>query len=486
MSFDQKQLDKLALMRERGVNPYPHGITGSLDYPAHVVNNCTLMQNNPDRPEYGDVVFTLQGRIRSKRGMGNIGFADLQGPIGGPTPNRVQIMVQKNNLTPDEFWVWKKLDVGDQVQVTGTCRITKAGEPSLNVTRLTLGAKCVSGLPDRQKGLTSVEARARHRYLDLMVNDSTREVFLTRSKALYFIREFMCEMGFDEVETPMLHPILGGADARPFTTHHNALGTDFYLRIAPELYLKRLVVGGFNRVYEINRCFRNEGISTKHNPEFTSMEWYYAWATLEDMYTMIQDLIEYLQVRFGFEVFGSTTDIRNGFPRRTMQSLIEEHSPVKDATDVDELEHYWHEDVGPLSMGAWWEEYFDRYVEKKLVTPTFVTRYPTDISPLARQCDDDPRFTDRFELFVQGMELANGFCELNDPVEQAARFNAQLEDLHLRGVDRGVFDENYINALSYGMPPTVGAGLGIDRLIMLITGCKTIRDTLLFPTLRPL
>ncbi len=487
--FDQKRLEKLAALREAGVNPYPNGL-GVEHTTADVL--AAAGDRDAEALEADEASFTLAGRLRFKREMGKAGFAKIQDGAG-----LLQLYVRRDDVGEEPFsQIWKKLDLGDQVWATGRLMRTRAGEVTLKVTGIHLYAKCIQSLPDKHHGFTDGEQRQRMRYVDLFMNDDTRETFRRRSLIVRGVRRFFEERGFLEVETPMLQVIPGGATARPFITHHNALGMDLYLRVAPELYLKRLVVGGLERVFEINRNFRNEGISLKHNPEFTMLEFYWAHAT----YTQLMDLTEALISRVAEEVTGAPVvsyqgreiDFGAGWRRARMDELIAERAGIADPWDVDACRARWladhpaaDADALPKTPGKWFEWLFDEYVEPHLVNPTFVTHYPTEISPLSRRSDDEPRVTDRFELFINGWEVANGFSELNDPVDQAARFEAQAR-AKAEGDDEAMFfDADYINALTYGMPPTAGEGIGIDRLVMLLTDQSSIREVILFPTLRP-
>jgi lysyl-tRNA synthetase class 2 len=484
--FDPQRLEKLALLREMGIPPYPNGLE---------VKNALadVVAAGGDRDgedlDSDDTEFTVAGRLRFKNEMGKAGFARLQDQSGP-----LQIYVRKNDLGEDAFATWKKLDLGDWVWVQGTMMRTRTGELTLKATSLRLYAKCIESLPDKHHGFTDPEARQRMRYLDLVMNDSTRDTFLARSRIVREIRTFFDSRGYTEVETPMMQVIPGGAAARPFVTHHNALDLELYLRVAPELYLKRLVVGGIERVYEINRNFRNEGLSTQHNPEFTMLEFYCAHATYLDLMDLTEELVSGLAE----SVTGSKTvaygelelDFSSPWRRARMEDLVAEAAGVDDPWDVEALQAAWRarnpdaEDL-PDTPGGLFELWFDACVEPNLVDPTFVTHFPTEISPLSRKNDADPRVVDRFELFVAGREIANAFSELNDPVDQAARFAAQAEAKAAGDDEAMFFDADYVKALSYGMPPTAGEGIGIDRLVMLLTNQQSIRDVILFPTLRP-
>jgi lysyl-tRNA synthetase class 2 len=410
----------------------------------------------------------------------------------------MQFVVQRDNLAEGLYQKFKQWDIGDIIGGSGTIFRTQKGELSVKPTELRLLTKSLRPLPEKFHGLTDTETRYRQRYVDLIMNEDSKQVFKTRSKIIRFIRDFMEAPGreFLEVETPMMHPIPGGATARPFITHHNALDLQMYLRIAPELYLKRLVVGGLDRVYEINRSFRNEGISTRHNPEFTMLEFYWAYANYNDLMDLTETMLRELAV----EVSGSTTvvyeeqsiDFGAAFDRMSVEESVRKFNP--ELADAD----LW--DAATLKSAcvdrdihidqSWGEgkiliELFEATVESKLNNPTFITAYPTEVSPLSRRNDENPHVTDRFELFISGREIANGFSELNDPEDQAARFMEQVSHKDAGDMEAMHFDADYIRALEYGMPPTAGEGIGIDRLVMLFTDSASIRDVLLFPYMRP-
>ncbi len=433
---------------------------------------------------------TLAGRLLAKRVMGKAAFAQIQDVSG-----RVQLFLQSTTLGTayDAFKGW---DVGDIIGASGSLMRTRTGELSVKVDHLRLLTKSLRPLPDKWHGLADVEQRYRQRYVDLIVTPESREVFLKRSKIISAIRRWLDERRFLEVETPMMHYLVGGATAKPFATHHNALDLDLYLRVAPELYLKRLVVGGFERVYEINRNFRNEGVSTRHNPEFTMLELYEAYAT----YEQIMDLTESLIRDVATGSLGQTTlpwdgndiDLQPRFRRWKLEEAVRERNPhitQADCRDREALARHCEVLGIAVKPGHGWGklllEIFEKTVESDLIQPTFITHYPVEVSPLARESDDEPGITDRFELFAGGKELANGFSELNDPEDQAARFRSQVEAKDGGDDEAMHFDADYIRALEVGLPPTGGLGVGIDRLVMLFTDSASIRDVLLFPYMRP-
>lgn len=433
---------------------------------------------------------SLAGRMLAKRVMGKAAFAQLQ-DVGG----RIQLFLQSTTLgaTYDAFKTW---DVGDIVAVEGTLMRTKTGELSVKAETLRLLTKSLRPLPDKWHGLADVEQRYRQRYVDLVVTPEAREVFVKRSRIIAAIRRWLDARRFLEVETPMMHYIAGGAAARPFVTHHNALDLELYLRVAPELYLKRLVVGGFERVYEINRNFRNEGVSTRHNPEFTMLELYEAYVAYEEVMDLTEGLIrDVAQETLGTTALqweGNAIDLGPAFRRWKLEEAVRELNPAITAADCRDREvlarHCAALKVPVRPSWGWGKlllEIFEKTVEGGLVQPTFITHYPVEVSPLARESDTEPGITDRFELFVGGREIANGFSELNDPEDQAARFRAQLE-AKAGGDDEAMhYDADYIRALEVGLPPTGGLGVGIDRLVMLFTDSASIRDVLLFPYMRP-
>ena len=432
---------------------------------------------------------SIAGRIILKRVMGNASFATLRDSSGD-----IQIYVTKNNVEQSVYEDFKTWDLGDIVGVSGSLFRTKTDELTIDVWDLEMITKSLRPMPEKFKGLTDIEARYRQRYLDLMTNTATKEVFIKRTKIIDSMRKKMNEVGYLEVETPMMHPLAGGAVARPFVTQHNALGQDLYLRIAPELYLKRLLVGGFEKVFEINRSFRNEGLSTKHNPEFTMMEWYQAYASMQDQMDLTRDIILNAASAASCESIIKWDDVDinlDNFTQSTLTSLVLDHNKElseDDLTDKHKLSDFLKNKKVKVEknwgVGRMILEIFEETVESKLIDPTFVTEYPVEVSPLSRRSEENPDFADRFELFIGGKEFANGFCELNDPDDQASRFEDQVAAKDSGDKEAMDYDHDYITALEHGMPPAVGVGLGVDRLVMLLTNQSSIRDVLLFPQLK--
>ncbi len=482
----QQRREKLAALRKEG-NPFPNdfrrdALAGELlDQYADDVQG---LQNRTIRVK-------VAGRLMSRRVMGKAGFAHIE-DAGG----RLQLFLQRDNL-PENVYneEFKKYDIGDIVAAEGELFHTRTGELTVRVDRIRLLTKALRPLPEKFHGLTDAELRYRQRYVDLIMNQRTRSVFRTRAAIIQCIREFMVERSFLEVETPMMHPIPGGAVARPFRTHHNALDKDFFLRIAPELYLKRLVVGGFERVFEINRNFRNEGMSTKHNPEFTMMELYQAYADYQDLARMTEALMrrvcQAVTGETGIEYQGNRVDFSQPFQRFTLLESITHFNPDISADqliDMDaatRLAKSMNIEIKPgYGIGRIQMEIFEKRVEEKLISPTFITGYPVEVSPLSRRCDEQPELSDRFEFFVAGKEIANGFSELNDAEDQAERFRRQVEEMEAGDQEAMHYDADYIRALEYGMPPTAGEGIGIDRLVMILTDSPSIRDVVLFPHMR--
>jgi lysyl-tRNA synthetase, class II len=432
----------------------------------------------------------VAGRIMTRRIMGKASFTHIQDMAG-----RIQLYVARDSLPEGVYKGFKGWDLGDIVGAEGVVFKTKTGELSVKVDRLILLTKALRPLPDKYHGLVDQEQRFRQRYLDLLVNEKSRRIFQIRSQCITAIREFLNGMGYTEVETPMMHPLIGGAAAKPFTTHHNAMDMELYLRIAPELYLKRLVVGGFEKVYEINRNFRNEGISTRHNPEFTMIEFYQAYATYEDMMNITEAMFKHIaeSVLKTTQVIyqGLTLEFGKPFVRIPLKASILQYDTSVAAEQLDDIESArtlakqkgieCHPNWG---LGKIQMELFEVCVEAHLKQPTFITEFPAEVSPLARKNDNDPFITDRFELYIAGQEIANAFSELNDPEDQAERFQQQLEAKAAGEEETMSFDEDYITALEHGLPPTAGEGIGIDRLVMLLTDSPSIRDVILFPLLR--
>jgi len=433
----------------------------------------------------------LAGRLMSRRIMGKASFAHVQDMSG-----RMQLFVQREGVGEAAYDEFKRFDIGDIVGAEGVLFKTKTGELSVKVDGLRLLAKALRPLPEKYHGLSDQELRYRQRYVDLIMNEATRRTFLIRSRTIDFIRRYLVGRGFLEVETPMMQAIPGGATARPFVTHHHALDMQLFLRIAPELYLKRLIVGGFERVFEINRNFRNEGLSTRHNPEFTMLEFYEAYADYRELMNLTEDMLRSLtQELLGtteVQYQGERYDFGKPFARMTVKESILHFNRDFPATALDTLESARRvaETLRiPLKpsygLGKVQIEIFEKTVENKLKDPTFITAYPTEVSPLARRSDEDPFVTDRFEFFVGGREIANGFSELNDAEDQAERFRKQVQEKEAGDEEAMHFDADYIRALEHGMPPTAGEGIGIDRLVMLLTDSPSIRDVILFPHMRP-
>lgn len=483
----QQRIKKLELLREAGVAPY-----GSrFEVKDRAGQLLTLHGEKPKETlEQEKVSCTLAGRVVALRRFGKAGFAVLQ-----DGSDRLQVYLKKDLLSEQAYTIVEQLDLGDWIGVTGTLFRTKTNEFTVEVHHLTFLSKALRPLPEKWHGLTDVETRYRQRYVDLIANPQVHQIFSTRSRIIAGIRTFLIERGFLEVETPMMHPIPGGAAAKPFITHHNALGTELYLRIAPELYLKRLIVGGFPRVFEINRNFRNEGISTIHNPEFTMLEFYVSYADYHDLIALTEELVSSLAQ----QILGTTTiqyqgkDIVLTPPWRRWSY----HQAIREVNNLDPSVLHDREKalaaaqrlnvpVDPkASLFTIVNGIFEETVEPHLQQPTFITDYPIEISPLARRKDADPSLTDRFELYIAGREIANAFSELNDPLDQRERFESQAAQHAAGDEEAHLVDEDFLRALEFGMPPTAGEGIGIDRLIMLFTDQASIRDVVLFPQLRP-
>ncbi len=486
--YRDQRIQKAEDMRQKGLAPYPNDVS-----PKNLAKVLFEEYDSKSLEELEKVeeVFSLAGRVMAVRSFGKAAFVQLQDRSG-----RFQIFIQKTSISESEFEVFKTLDIGDFIFVSGRLFRTKTNELTLKADQFRIIVKSLRALPEKWHGLTDVETRYRQRYVDLMVNEEVKNTFVTRSKVIQFIRQFFVARDFLEVETPMMHPIAGGAAARPFVTHHNTLDVQLFLRIAPELYLKRLVVGGLERVFEINRNFRNEGISIQHNPEFTMIEFYQAYATYKDLIELSEELlngvVQELLGKEEIEYQGSAISFKKPFRQIKFLDSLKEIGEVSDEVIqsreaavalANKLQiKLKYEDEQHLAILT---EIFDKLVQPKLIQPTFITHYPTAISPLSRKNDNEPEFVDRFELFIYGRELANAFSELNDPIDQKERFMKQVECRDKGDDEAMLLDEDFIRALEYGMPPTAGQGIGIDRLVMLLTNQASIRDVILFPQLRP-
>ena len=479
----QIRRDKLAALQQEGRDPFVQ---------TRFRRTAWSQEIKDDYARFEEQQVSVAGRILSKRGMGKAIFCHIKDDRG-----QIQLYIRSDAVTPTEFADFRKYDIGDIIGVSGYVFTTKTGEISVHVQSVTLLSKSLRPLPEKFHGMTNTELKYRQRYVDLIMSDESRRNFEIRSKFVSYVRRFLDARGYMEVETPVLNTISGGATARPFITHHNTLDMDMYLRIATELNLKRLIVGGIERVYEIGRIFRNEGMDTRHNPEFTTVELYESYADFNDMMDLFEALLsgaaKEILGTYEVEWLGNTVDLSPGFKRMTMAEAVKEYVGVdfmaitSDAeavaaakaagVDMDKVEATW---------GHALYECFDQKVEEKLIQPTFITMHPVDVSPLAKRSPKDPRLTERFELFICSSEMGNAFSELNDPIDQKQRFQKQME-LRAKGDDEaGMMDDDFINALEYGMPPTGGLGIGIDRCVMLLTGANSIRDVILFPTMKPL
>lgn len=479
------RVKKLEELKEMGVNPYPASCKRThKSYELHEIYSS--IENGTITSD----IVSVAGRVMSIRNSGM--FIDLHDDSG-----KMQIYTDLKNISEENSKILEKLDVADFISVTGIIRRTPRGELTVNLAEINIISKALQPLPDKYHGLSDTETRYRHRYIDLIANAESREILLNRSRIITTMRNILVDNGFLEVETPMLHPIAGGAIAKPFVTHHNALDTDLYLRIAPELYLKKLIVGGLSeKIFEINRCFRNEGISTRHNPEFTSLELYQAYADYNDMIAIAELVIKGLchaicaseNVTFG----DKTIDFSGKWQRRSMIDLIKDHTSINflDISTPEEARRLAKSigvDTKPTdSWGKIVEAVFGEKVEHHLIQPIHVTDLPTDISPLSKAREDEPRLTERFETYINGWEMANGFSELNDPIEQRARFADQMQSRDQGDDEAHEMDHDFLAALEYAMPPTGGLGIGIDRLTMILTNSHSIREVIAFPTLKPI
>lgn len=479
----QIRRDKLAALQQEGRDPFTK---------TKFTRTAWSEEIKADYDAFADKTISVAGRIMSKRGMGKAIFCHIKDDRG-----QIQLYIRADAVSAQEFADFRKYDIGDIIGVSGYVFKTKTEEISVHVQSVELLSKSLRPLPEKFHGMTNTELKYRQRYVDLIVNDDSRRNFVIRSKFVSYVRRFLDNRGYMEVETPVLNTISGGATARPFITHHNTLDIDMYLRIATELNLKRLIVGGIERVYEIGRIFRNEGMDTKHNPEFTTVELYESYADFNDMMDLFEDLLSgaAMEILGTYDVQwqGQNISLAPGFKRMTMAEAVKEYLGVdfmaiesdEEAVAAAKAVGVDMEKVEP-TWGHALYECFDQKIEEKLIQPTFITMHPVDVSPLAKRSPKFPRLTERFELFICASEMGNAFSELNDPIDQKQRFQKQVE-MRAKGDDEaGMMDEDYINALEYGMPPTGGLGIGIDRCVMLLTGCSSIRDVILFPTMKPM
>jgi lysyl-tRNA synthetase class 2 len=482
----QKRRDKFDELRQSNVQLFPNDFNLS-----HTIDQIhDFIERQPEAIKDDSPVFSVAGRVMAINRFGKAAFIRFRDRTG-----QLQAYIRKDRIGDEAYSLFKQLDVGDFVGLSGGVFKTKTGEWTLLASTLKLICKAIRPLPEKFHGLKDPEKRYRQRYLDLIMNADVRALFVKRSRIIQEIRSFFLERDFLEVETPMMQPIPGGAEAEPFKTHHNALGMDLYLRIAPELYLKRLVVGGFERVFEINRNFRNEGISTQHNPEFTMLEFYQAYATFTDLMQFTEQLISAVaQVVTGSTTIsyqGNSIELSGSWRRITLQSALVDIGGIDSALLNDKaglLEFASRNGIKITKAGKLGKvitKLFDAIVEPKLIQPTFITAYPAEVSPLSRRSDQEPDLTERFELFIAGREIANGFSELNDPIDQKERFAQQVKSREAGDEMAHQMDEDYIEALEYGMPPAAGEGIGIDRLVMLLTDAASIREVILFPHMKP-
>jgi lysyl-tRNA synthetase class 2 len=482
----EERINKARKLKDAGIDLYPAGYHTDVTVSEVIERFGHLDGETLERESKS---YCIAGRIMSRRDFGKASFIHIKDRTG-----RIQAYIRKDKVSDEKFNMFKLMDIGDFVGINGSLFQTKTGELTILAEDLELLAKSVRPLPEKWHGLTDVETRYRQRYVDLIVNDPVRDVFVMRSRIIHAIRRFFVKKDFLEVETPMMQPIPGGATARPFKTFHNALGMDLYLRVAPELYLKRLIVGGLERVFEINRNFRNEGISIKHNPEFTMLEFYMAYATYEDLMGLTEALFNYvLQQLFGtcvIEYQKETLDLTPPWPRMSLFDSLKDMGGVSEEVfhSRERAVEFASECKISLSrtdsQGLILTKLFDHLVEPQLIRPTFIIGYPTEISPLCRRNDSNPDIADRFELFIGGREIANAFTELNDPVDQRQRFESQVALREAGDEEAQFMDKDYLTALEYGMPPTAGEGIGIDRVVMLLTDSPSIRDVILFPHMR--
>lgn len=486
--LEQVRIAKKDELKSLGVNPYPQFLKRGMSI-AQFREKFAFIKDLAEKK--ADEIVTISGRLKLKRVAGKSTFANIEDDSGN-----IQVYYSLGSIGEEEYAKFKKnLEVGDIAQITGYAFITQTGEFSIHASKIVLASKALSPLPEKFHGLSDTEIRYRKRYLDMIMNGDVRDDFIKRAKIISGIRKFFEERGFLEVETPMMHPIAGGANARPFITHHNTLDVDFYLKIAPELYLKRLIVGGMNAIFEMNRCFRNEGMDLTHNPEFTSIEFYWAWHDYFEVMDLTEELFSFLIDSLNLPKILPYGELEIDFSKKFRRikyldalheiggipkEIINDKSRILDKLKADGFEANSKLDLGHLQA-----ELFDNYVESKLINPTFIIDFPISISPLSRRSDENPEIAERFELFIAGKELANAFNELNDPLDQYERFKAQIDAKNSGDDEAHEMDEDYCQALGYAMPPTAGWGLGVDRLVMLLLNKQSIRDVILFPAMRP-
>ena len=486
--LEQVRIAKKDELKSLGVNPYPQFLKRGMSI-AQFREKFAFIKDLAEKK--ADEIVTLSGRLKLKRVAGKSTFANIEDDSGN-----IQVYYSLGSIGEEEYAKFKKnLEVGDIAQITGYAFITQTGEFSIHASKIVLASKALSPLPEKFHGLSDTDIRYRKRYLDMIMNGDVRDDFIKRAKIISGIRKFFEERGFLEVETPMMHPIAGGANARPFITHHNTLDVDFYLKIAPELYLKRLIVGGMNAIFEMNRCFRNEGMDLTHNPEFTSIEFYWAWHDYFEVMDLTEELFSFLIDSLNLPKILPYGELEIDFSKKFRRikyldalheiggipkEIINDKSRILDKLKADGFEANSKLDLGHLQA-----ELFDNYVESKLINPTFIIDFPISISPLSRRSDENPEIAERFELFIAGKELANAFNELNDPLDQYERFKAQIDAKNAGDDEAHEMDEDYCQALGYAMPPTAGWGLGVDRLVMLLLNKQSIRDVILFPAMRP-
>ena len=486
--LEQVRIAKKDELKSLGVNPYPQFLKRGMSI-AQFREKFAFIKDLAEKK--ADEIVTISGRLKLKRVAGKSTFANIEDDSGN-----IQVYYSLGSIGEEEYAKFKKnLEVGDIVQITGYAFITQTGEFSIHASKIVLASKALSPLPEKFHGLSDTEIRYRQRYLDMIMNADVRDDFIKRAKIISGIRKFFEERGFLEVETPMMHPIAGGANARPFITHHNTLDVDFYLKIAPELYLKRLIVGGMNAIFEMNRCFRNEGMDLTHNPEFTSIEFYWAWHDYFEVMDLTEELFSFLIDSLNLPKILPYGELEIDFSKKFRRikyldalheiggipkEIINDKSRILDKLKADGFEANSKLDLGHLQA-----ELFDNYVESKLINPTFIIDFPISISPLSRRSDENPEIAERFELFIAGKELANAFNELNDPLDQYERFKSQIDAKNAGDDEAHEMDEDYCQALGYAMPPTAGWGLGVDRLVMLLLNKQSIRDVILFPAMRP-